>query len=261
MIRLATIATSAALVLSACAPAGAAEEPSWTEPDHYVIDAVFSGAWFYSGWFELEIEGGVIVSSRTLDSDADEFAESMDVPAFFSTPRQVLDRAEAAQPVDGLNLEFTITQDLSGNPAVICWDDPMALDEEGCWTFRDYRVVGQVSGDWVEPDSYTYKFGHSYFGPGAGVYLVTVQGGEVIAFEATDERSLEAIQDEWVTIEQMRTIGEVLDIYERALRTGASDATITYDDVTGAPSHVTIDWIREAADDEDYFEISDIVVN
>ncbi len=112
----------------------------------------------------------------------------------------------------------------------------------------------------MEPENYTYKFGHSYFGPGAGVYLVTVREGKVIAFEATDEHGLKAIQDKWVTIEQMRTIGEVLHLYERALRTEESDATIAYDDVTGAPSQVTIDWIREAADD-DYFEISEIVVN
>ena len=243
------------------APTDAAHGSSWIEPDHYMVDAVFSGAWFYSGWFELEIANGKIASWRALDGHADTFAANMDVDEFFSTPRQALDRSKREQLSDGLNLEFTVAYDASGNPTEICWDDPMALDEEGCWNFRNYRGASQPSSAWVEPSSYTFTFGHSYFGPGAGVYLVTVRDGRVIAFEATDERGAQAIEDEWVTIGQMRTIGEVVRMYEQALRNDESDATITYDESTGAPRSVTIDWIREAADDEDYFEISNIVVN
>ncbi len=144
MIRVATIAMCAALPLAACAQANVVEESGWTEPDHYVVDVVFSGAWFYSGWFELDIAGGVILSSQPLDSDADQFAQNMDSAAFFSTPRQALDRTEAPQPADGLSLGFTVTYDASGNPTDVCWDDPLAVDEEGCWTFRDYREPGHA---------------------------------------------------------------------------------------------------------------------
>ena len=59
---LAALATFLAAAFSACAPTDAAHGSSWIEPDHYMVDAVFSGAWFYSGWFELEIANGKIAS-------------------------------------------------------------------------------------------------------------------------------------------------------------------------------------------------------
>ncbi len=262
----AALAAASALALAACAPpasSGTEGGKTWTEPDLYTVKALLTSAWFSTGWYDIVVDHGKVVEAYPLDADASEFAgtgpESL---SFFEAPGSVLARALSDEPAgnDGLNLQYTIARAATGAPTSICWDDPDAYDEEGCWTWSDYRT-GNVAtppptvapGEWVEPANYDYTLTYTVFGPAAGTYNIQVRDHKVASATMTPIFKVEG-QKAGDQVEAW-TLAEIVALYDQALASPDGDATITYDETTGAPASVYLDWIVLAADDEQSFRI------
>jgi hypothetical protein len=59
----------------------------------------------------------------------------------------------------------------------------------------------------------------------------------------------------WITVETGWTLADLEALYRKAKAGAESDATMTYDAATGAPSEIRLDWVVGAVDDEQYFQI------
>ena len=103
--------------------------------------------------------------------------------------------------------------------------------------------------------SYTWTVDLLCFCGPLGPLQVTVRDGEVAETTPLDPR-VEAGQDELPTA---TTVEDLFQKAEDALTSEDSGAvSITYDETYGYPTKMDIDWIRDAVDDEDTWEASDL---
>jgi hypothetical protein len=113
---------------------------------------------------------------------------------------------------------------------------------------------GARASGWAEPADYSYRVAYGIFGPGMGTYDITVRNHKVTAVERLADSDWPDAES-WVTVENAWTLADLEAKYRAAKANPESDATITYDATTGAPSAIHLDWIVQAVDDEESFQV------
>ncbi|MGI9015709.1 MAG: DUF6174 domain-containing protein [Euzebya sp.] len=108
---------------------------------------------------------------------------------------------------------------------------------------------------WVEPATYEYTLTAS-----CGLYALNgefglvVEDGEVVVVEPLDETARSYVEFDDVA---PPTIGELLDLAERARSESADVVDVVVDPSTGQPRDIDIDYDLETIDDERCFSIGD----
>lgn len=118
-----------------------------------------------------------------------------------------------------------------------------------------YSAGAGATAAWEEPADYTYTVQYMAFAPDAGTYEITVRNHKVVAVKPPAELPARPLEPGWLPGDGSWTLADLQAKYVEAKNGRESDATITYDPVTGAPATVTLDWIVNAIDDEQYFEV------
>lgn len=121
------------------------------------------------------------------------------------------------------------------------------------WAYPATAATPGRSG-WAEPADYSYRVEYGIFGPSMGTYDITVRDHKVTAVERLASAAWPDAED-WVTVENAWTLADLEAKYFQAMADSESDATITYDPVTGAPAAIYLDWIVMAVDDEESFQV------
>lgn len=115
---------------------------------------------------------------------------------------------------------------------------PAGLDDEASEAWNRWQQLG-----W---DDYTYRLTVGCFCPAVMRVPVQVTGGDVVRFDDrpyNDQRPITGFESEQPTIDAL------FEIVAEA-QNSADEVTVTYDEVTGAPTKVFVDWIENAIDDE-----------
>ena len=118
-----------------------------------------------------------------------------------------------------------------------------------------YAPSAAAHAAWAEPADYSYTVQYMAFAPDTGTYEITVRDHVVVAVNPPAELPAPPLEPGWLPGNGAWTLADLEAKYVEAKNGRESDATITYDPVTGAPSTVALDWIVLAIDDEQYFEI------
>ena len=247
------------------------------------------------GTFEVAVEDGVATEFRPLDEVAERSNSTVDqMPTLGSLMRRVEEarqyehsfpgRPGPSGPVPGPSAQPAIvtleTDPVDGHPTLIHIDwIPAAIDDEECYRILSYETdptseptpmpsssapVSTPSLDpasptpsagqtfWIEPSSYVYAF-DSQCGLRLlhGRWEVTVENGQ-----ATDFRSLDDPAWQPFPGTEMPTLADLLNLVERAR---ADEVAIVrafeVDPEDGHPTHIDIDWLPNAIDDEECYVI------
>ena len=131
----------------------------------------------------------------------------------------------------------------------------------------DYRIctanAGQnictpieVIGAWEEPAAYAFTMDASCgFRLLHGQFRVDVRDGEVVNFARLDSMGANPNLEN----DDIPTLGDMLDRVAEARDRSGSVVTLATDPDDGHPTSISIDWIVNAVDDEECYEISDYV--
>ncbi|MFC5218966.1 DUF6174 domain-containing protein [Streptomyces coerulescens] len=107
---------------------------------------------------------------------------------------------------------------------------------------------------WREPDSYTYTLRSSEGERSLiGTFRITVRDGAVVRATGLDDSGRRVVEDVPDTVP---TIGELLDEWRQARRDDADTAEVDYAR-DGHPERISLDWMKNAIDDEALYVISD----
>ncbi|MFI9155192.1 DUF6174 domain-containing protein [Streptomyces sp. NPDC053367] len=114
-------------------------------------------------------------------------------------------------------------------------------------------VAAQSRTPWEEPASYAYTL-ESGEGERAliGKFRITVRDHRVTRALGLDESGRRVVKE---FPEQVPTIGRLLGELEQARSEGADEAEAVYT-AEGRPERITVDWDRNALDDESLYVIS-----
>ncbi|MFI7409703.1 DUF6174 domain-containing protein [Streptomyces sp. NPDC049627] len=106
---------------------------------------------------------------------------------------------------------------------------------------------------WQEPASYTYTL-RSSEGERAllGAFRITVRDGAVVKAEGLDDSGRRLVED---MPDAVPTIGQLLGELEQARRDDADTAEAQYA-ADGHPVSISLDWEKNAIDDEARYDIS-----
>jgi len=88
--------------------------------------------------------------------------------------------------------------------------------------------------------------------------VIEVMDGEIVSMEYQNGNPIDATNRE--LFERFSTIDRIFSELEADLAGAADEVTVTYDPTYGFPVEVTIDYVKEATDDELYLTISDFEV-
>jgi Family of unknown function (DUF6174) len=106
-----------------------------------------------------------------------------------------------------------------------------------------------------------YRF---HFAPGCfcarRVGFVTVTNGAVTGWEPDPSSKVTDTNIDEAKLDELPTIDSLLAEAARAEREATGRVEISYDATTGAPTRASIDWIKEAIDDESGWVIADYAV-
>ncbi|WP_172382583.1 DUF6174 domain-containing protein [Streptomyces sp. MNP-20] len=130
-----------------------------------------------------------------------------------------------------------------------CGDEPAALVAKA----GPAAAASTGGGGWKEPSSYAYTL-RSGAGERAliGTFRVTVRGGKVSEAVGLDDSGRRVVKE---LPEHVPTIGQLLEEVEQARREKAHTAETEYA-ADGHPARITLDWEKEAIDDEALYVIS-----
>ncbi|QFQ98869.1 hypothetical protein F9278_24935 [Streptomyces phaeolivaceus] len=131
---------------------------------------------------------------------------------------------------------FMLTGALSG-----CGEEPAA-------------TATKPAPSWQEPSAYTYTLTSSEGERSLiGTFEVTVRGGKVVKTTGLDE-SARLVVERGST--EVPTIAQLLEKMSTAREEGADVVDAEYAD-DGRPTHISIDWEKNAIDDEEAYALSD----
>jgi hypothetical protein len=85
--------------------------------------------------------------------------------------------------------------------------------------------------------------------------LIEVMDGKIVSMEYQNGNEIDATNRE--LFERYATIDRIFSELEADLAGAADEVTVTYDATYGFPTQATIDFVKEATDDELYLTISD----
>jgi hypothetical protein len=85
--------------------------------------------------------------------------------------------------------------------------------------------------------------------------LIEVMDGKIVSMEYQNGNEIDATNRE--LFERYATIDRISSELEADLAGAADEVTVTYDATYGFPTQATIDFVKEATDDELYLTISD----
>ena len=88
--------------------------------------------------------------------------------------------------------------------------------------------------------------------------VIEVMDGKVVSMEYQNGNPIDATNREF--FERFSTIDRIFSELEADLAGAADEVTVTYDPTYGFPVEVSIDYVKEATDDELYLTISDFQV-
>jgi len=88
--------------------------------------------------------------------------------------------------------------------------------------------------------------------------IIEVQDGEVVSMEFQSGNEIDASNHE--LFDKYATIDRLFDELEADLNGGADEVIAKYDPTYGFPTEVTIDFVKEATDDELYLTLSNFEV-
>ncbi|MFI6013620.1 DUF6174 domain-containing protein [Streptomyces sp. NPDC051243] len=110
-----------------------------------------------------------------------------------------------------------------------------------------------ATASWQEPAAYTYTL-QSSEGERAliGTFRITVRDGAVVEAVGLDDSGRRVVED---VPDAVPTIGELLGELEGARRDGADEAEARYT-ADGRPVRISLDWEKNAIDDEALYVIS-----
>ncbi|MFE5814831.1 DUF6174 domain-containing protein [Streptomyces sp. NPDC056479] len=112
----------------------------------------------------------------------------------------------------------------------------------------------QESAAWREPASYTYTLRSSEGERSLiGAFRITVRDGAVVKAVGLDDSGRRVVED---VPDAVPTIAELLAELEQARRDDADRAEAEYAD-DGHPVRISLDWMKNAIDDEALYAISD----
>jgi len=132
--------------------------------------------------------------------------------------------------------------------AAVVGCNPFGLD--GIGDLEDARERWRNAG----VSSYAYTLTRGCFCPPqrTGPVRISVSAGQVVERVYSDGTAVDPNQDLWPTMDGL------FDHAERALR-DAHEVTIRYDPQLGYPSEISVDWIRDAIDDEETLTVASFV--
>ncbi|HEX5578945.1 MAG TPA: DUF6174 domain-containing protein [Candidatus Limnocylindria bacterium] len=230
----------------------------WAEPAAYVfVFRADCGERSLIGTFSVTVEDGSAIAWRPLDERASAYPGGLeDMPTLGELTRTAEEAHADARAVVELETDLA-----DGHPTLISIDwKPNTIDDEECYRITHYEPYPLLSASpvpsaasvWSEPASYVYTF-DSQCGLRIlnGRYEVTVREGRVVGY-----RSLDAPDSHYVPDDQIPTLGELLDLAERAR--ADPDAVVRAFEVDprdGHPSRIDIDWLPNAIDDEECYVI------
>ena len=110
--------------------------------------------------------------------------------------------------------------------------------------------------DYTGPDDYAFTLTVGCFCPYVGPLRITVENSEVVDVRQLDpvDGGPENVQP-WIE-EQAMTLEELDALVDRARRE-ADKVEVEYDPTYGFPTDVSIDWYRDAVDDEIGYTVRD----
>ncbi|WP_406498579.1 DUF6174 domain-containing protein [Streptomyces sp. NBC_01604] len=139
---------------------------------------------------------------------------------------------------------FVVSAELAG--ALLC-----ATTACGSSTSAETAEVGEQKTTWEEPTSYTYT-PTSTTQVLAGTFRMQVRNGRVTEAVGTDTDSRRQAQE---VPDELPTIGELLKRLNQARSDNADTAEAAYAD-DGHPVRISLDWDKNAIDDEALYVIS-----
>jgi len=99
---------------------------------------------------------------------------------------------------------------------------------------------------------YSFTVTRSCFCANAGTYWVQVVDGDITIVQRVQDH--EYLPEE--QFEGIPTVDDLFNLIDRALRESADDVQYAFDPDAGYPSSITIDWYRQAIDDEIHYSVS-----
>ncbi len=240
---------------------------AWEEPQSYSFvlndQDCGGGEREYRGLMRVFVEDGVTLEYVALDETAERFSGSPeDIPTLADLLARVAEAREATDPVGPPRPDATDSRSLpivrlttdpaDGHPVQVHIDwIPEAIDDEECYVVSEYMPGTRIPG-WTEPDRYAFVFEascgrrliHGRFG-------ADVTNGTTQSFEQLDPVVLPIPLDP----ADIPSLGEMLRRAAEASASGQSEVTVERDPVDGHPTLIYIDWIVNAIDDEECYEI------
>jgi hypothetical protein len=113
--------------------------------------------------------------------------------------------------------------------------------------------ANEPADGWTEPAAYSYTV-DSRCGERLviGRIRMWVAGGEVTRVQGLDEGGRNAVQ---APVTSFPTLGDLMEEYRTATRTGADKAIVEFDAADGHPARIDIDQEKNAVDDEACYSI------
>jgi hypothetical protein len=129
----------------------------------------------------------------------------------------------------------------------------------GCSLFGDGvdDELEEARRRWVRAEVAHYRFTLTLgcFCLESGPYLIEVQSGEIVAFEPLGEHEIPGD-----SLDRARlTIDDLFGFISEAFADDADEITVEYDPALGYPTSISIDYVREAVDEEIGYTVSDFV--
>lgn len=244
------------------------DEPvAWEEPASYsfVLNDQDCGAGErdYLGLMRVFVEDGEALEYVALDATAQGFSGSpADIPTLADLLARVAEAEGTTEPVGpprpgesqigSLPIVRLTTDPADGHPVRVEIDwIPEGVDDEECYVISEYQPRTAIPG-WTEPDRYTFEFEASCgLRVLHGRFRAHVVDGVTQRYEPLDQIELPLPLEP----ADIPTLGEMLRRAAEATASGESEVTIERDPVDGHPTLIDIDWIVNAIDDEECYEV------
>jgi hypothetical protein len=240
---------------SSAPSATASQGVAWEEPASYSFvitdQGCGGGERDHLGLMRVYVEDGETLEYVALDEAAQRYTGTLDeiptLAGLLALADEALRTSDPAVPIVDLR-----TDPVDGHPVRIHIDwVPEGGDDDECYVVSEF-LPGTATPGWTEPDRYTFEFEASCgLRVLHGRFRADVVNGVTQEYERLDQIQLPLPLEP----ADVPTLGEMLRRAAEATASGESEVTVERDPVDGHPTLVDIDWIVNAIDDEECYEI------